>query len=244
MIKIVKLKKVYFNTREKVVFDDFNLQIKKGDSVAILGPNGIGKTTLLRIISGLEEFQSGKIIINDKRPSQAKIGFIPQNYSETLLPWYTNIDNIILPLHISGVKINKTKLIENIENDFNIRLPWNDHPYNLSGGQKQMLSIMRAVINNPDILLMDEPFSSLDISTSIEIQKKLRIISKKKNLTSIFVSHRVEDCLYMSNRILLLKGKPTRVILDVNNSKEADNPGSEELKNNKLINKIIQKISN
>lgn len=187
--------------------------------MAFFGPNGIGKTTLLRMIAGLESFHSGEIVINGKLPSNAKIGYIPQDYTKTLLPWYTVRENIILPLTLNKKATKeKQRIFEKVIDDFSVELPWEAYPYSLSGGQQQMIVILRSIINNPDILLMDEPFSSLDLQTSLKVQKKLLQVLRQKKLTTLFVSHRTEEGLFLSNRILVLRGKPVMIVKDLKNN--------------------------
>lgn len=218
MIVISNLKKSYLNKNKVNIFNNLNLKIKKGDFIAIFGHNGIGKTTLLRVIAGLEEFQSGKITINQKPIKKATIGYIPQDYTRTLFPWYTIEKNLTLPLILSDHNdSHHQQKLRQIMNEFSIKLPLDEYPYNLSGGQQQMAVILRSIINSPDVLLMDEPFSSLDLKTAIDIQKKLLKIWKKRNLTILFVSHRIEEGINLSNKILILKGRPISIIESFNN---------------------------
>lgn len=218
MINIKNLNKSYRNDHQKHIFDNFNLKINSGEFVSIFGSNGVGKTTLLRIVAGLEDVQSGSIVAGKKPITKNKIGYIPQHYTKTLLPWYSVSKNIILPLLISGKSEKQAQqTLQNLAKEFSISLPWDKYPYNLSGGQQQMAVILRSIINQPDLLLMDEPFSSLDIKTSAEIQKKLLEITRKRKLTTLFVSHRIEEGIFLSSRILILKGHPVKIIKDIKN---------------------------
>lgn len=223
------------------MFKNFDLKIEQGDCVALFGPNGIGKTTLLRIIAGLEECESGNISINGKIPSKTSIGYIPQNYSRSLLPWYTVAENITLPLLIAGkTKKMREESLRDIKRNFSVQLPWDNYPTSLSGGQQQLVTIFRSIVNKPDMLLMDEPFSSLDMQTSIEIQEILQKICQEIGLTTVLVSHRINEGLFLSNRILVLKGSPATISLDVINS--ATYPRKHTIKETELYNKILDKV--
>lgn len=243
MITIKNLHKSFLNSTINNLFEGFNFQINDGDFIAIFGSNGIGKTTLLRIVAGLEKFQSGEIQINGKILHKAKIGYIPQDCSKSLLPWYTVKENIILPLSLAGKNAREIQIIfEEMKDKFSIQLPWGDYPYNLSGGQQQMVVIYRSIINDPDILLMDEPFSFLDLQTSLEMQEKLLEICQKKKLTTLFVSHRIEEGLYLSNRILILKGRPATIMKDIKN--DIPLPRKHTIEHPILFNKLLDEISN
>lgn len=242
MITITDLNKSYQNDHQKLIFEDFNLKINSGEFVSIFGSNGVGKTTLLRIISGLENIQSGNIVCDGKPISKNGIGYIPQQYNKTLLPWYSVSKNIILPLLISGKSEQQAKeILQDLAKEFAISLFWNKYPYNLSGGQQQMAVILRSIINNPELLLMDEPFSSLDIKTSVEIQKKLLEITRKRKLTTLFVSHRLEEGIFLSSRILVLKGHPVRIIKDMKN--ELPHPRVNSEKQIQLFNSLKKEVS-
>lgn len=242
MITITDLNKSYQNDHQKLVFENFGLKINSGEFVSIFGSNGVGKTTLLRILAGLENIQSGSILCDGKPIPKNGIGYIPQQYNKTLLPWYSVSKNIILPLIISGRSEQQAKqILQDLSKEFAILLPWNKYPYNLSGGQQQMAVILRSIINNPELLLMDEPFSSLDIKTSVEIQKKLLEITRKRKLTTLFVSHRLEEGIFLSSRILVLKEHPVRIIKDMKN--ELPYPRVNSEKQIELFNSLKKVVS-
>lgn len=242
MITITGLNKSYQNDHQKLIFENFDLKINSGEFVSIFGSNGVGKTTLLRIVAGLENIQSGNILCDGKPILKNGIGYIPQQYSKTLLPWYSVAKNIILPLLIGGKSERQAKqILQDLAKEFAILLPWNKYPYNLSGGQQQMAVILRSIINNPELLLMDEPFSSLDIKTSVEIQKNLLEITRKRKLTTLFVSHRLEEGIFLSSRILVLKEHPVRIIKDIKNELAYPRVNSE--KQVKLFNFLKKEVS-
>lgn len=210
MLKIDNLKKVYDHNGNSVeVFDSFNLEISRGEFVGIFGPNGCGKTTLLNLISGLDKEFSGKIDFDNK----AKTSYIFQNYRESIFPWLTIADNISYPLKLRGLsKKEQSNAAQSICNQFNIKFNLSDYPYTLSGGQQQLVAILRGLITKPDILLFDEPLSSLDYQTTLFMLKKIQEIWQETKTTVIFISHDIDEAITLSQKIILLSNKPTKVI--------------------------------
>jgi NitT/TauT family transport system ATP-binding protein len=197
---------------ERALFRDFSLSIKRSEFVAIFGPNGCGKTTLLNIISGIEEEYSGARAQHPK----LRVSFVFQNYRESLFPWLTVKENIAFPLALLGVVREKQeKAVTDLCNKFSISLDLNAYPYTLSGGQQQLVAILRAVITNPNLLLMDEPFSALDYETTIFLLGKTQEIWKKTGVAIVFVSHEVDDAVLLAERIIVLSKEPTRVVQEV-----------------------------
>lgn len=194
------------------VLNNFSLSVGKGEFLTFFGPNACGKTTLLNIVSGLISSDNGSVLIDGRLPSQAKIGFVFQNYQNSLLPWRTNIDNVALSLEIEGV--SKKQRLENARNflrKFKIDIPEDSYPYQLSGGQQQLLCIARALISDPDVLLMDEPFNQLDFQTRIGMNEKIQDIWMKTGKTIIFVSHDLDEAVLLADRVVLLTERPARI---------------------------------
>ncbi len=201
------------------VIDDFSLIVNKGEFVSIFGPNGCGKTTLLNIIAGLLEMDQGKISVDNKPPHEAHIGYIFQNYRDSLFPWLKNIDNLAFPLELRGItKKEKHKIVTEFMGKLNLEIPLNTYPYQLSGGQQQLLAIARALLFNPDVLLMDEPFGSLDYTTRYYIRDKLLDIWERTKVTILLVSHDIDEAIYLADRVILLTKQPAKIIeiLDAN----------------------------
>ncbi|MGX7132241.1 ABC transporter ATP-binding protein [Enterococcus songbeiensis] len=204
MITISDLKKSYFtSSAQKVIaLDNINLMIEKGEFVSFIGPSGCGKSTLLRIISGLENFQEGKMNFagNNK-------GFVFQD--SALLPWKTVYQNIIFPLEIkqqmTEIYLDNVKgLIELVGLDaFRNALP-----KELSGGMKQRVSIARSLSYNPDVLMMDEPFGALDAMTRDSLNIELRKIWHQSNKTILFVTHDIEEAVFLSTKVVVLSSRP------------------------------------
>jgi NitT/TauT family transport system ATP-binding protein len=192
--------------------EDFSLEINDGEFVCILGPSGCGKTTLLRIIAGLEKNTSGTIMLNGKSivgPGPDR-GLVFQEFA--LFPWRSVRKNIEFGLEIKGLDTAK---IGEISDRFielvGLKGFEEFHPGQLSGGMKQRVGIARALANNPSILLMDEPFGALDAQTRNMMQKELLRIWKETKKTVIFITHSVDEAVYLADRIIVLTGRPGRI---------------------------------
>lgn len=217
MLKIDSLSKV-FNDKRSHILQNFNLEIKDGEFVAILGSNGSGKSTLLNILSGLELADQGSITFDNRKIGKFEVGYIFQNYESSLLPWKTLFENIALPLKFRGFSESEQhQKIKQLVTKYKIKLNLEKYPYEVSGGQQQLTSILQNIIFDPKILLMDESFSSLDASVSLEVQNVLQELwTERKNIV-IFVSHNIDEALYLANRILILKPNPLTVVHDIKN---------------------------
>lgn len=187
--------------------------INPGEFISLVGPSGSGKTTLLRILAGLETATSGAVTIDDheiEKPSR-KVGFVFQE--ATLYPWLTVYENIAL-----GLRLNKEKERLPEVNDYielvGLKGFEKSYPHNLSGGMQQRVNIARALINNPDVLLLDEPFGALDAFTRSKMQSDLIDIWQKRHITMVMVTHDVEEAVFLSNRIFAMTPRPA-IIKDI-----------------------------
>ncbi len=194
------------------LYQNFSLNIPKGHIISIFGPNGCGKSTLINMISGLMDFDAGQVLFDGKTLAQTKIGYVFQNYRDALFPWMNAWDNIAYPLKRMGMGQQKVKervnsLIELFDIKFNLKL----YPYELSGGQQQTISIMRALAPEPEVLFLDEPFSALDFEMTLFIRDKLQEANLKTEVTMLIVSHDLEDAVFLADQILLLTRRPTRI---------------------------------
>lgn len=213
-LRVDSLSKVFHTPNgDTPVLNGLSLTIKAGEVVAIRGDNGSGKTTLLNIIVGVDEAYSGSIQFGDSSKTWPTIGYVQQDYTSSLLPWFNVIENIAIPLRLRGVErqLRQEKVAAILEKlGFNT-LPTDKYPSELSGGQKQRVAIARALIHDPELLLLDEPFSNLDAHSSRDIQETLSRIHAERNLTIIYVSHELDHCIYLADRVLLLHGKPASI---------------------------------
>ena len=197
---------------ELTAIENFNLVVKDEEFVCILGPSGCGKTTILRIIAGLEAKTSGSIRLDDREitgPGQDR-GMVFQEFA--LFPWRTVQKNVEFGLEIKKVpKEERTR----IANDFIILVGLkgfeNSYPYQLSGGMKQRVGIARALANNPEVLLMDEPFGALDAQTRNLMQKELLRIRQQTKKTIVFITHSVDEACFLADRVVVMTGRPGAV---------------------------------
>jgi len=199
------------------LYEDFNLDIPKGRIVSVFGPNGCGKSTLINMIAGLVPMDAGEILFDGKSLRDTKIGYVFQNYREALFPWMRTIDNIAYPLKLAGrTRAEVDRRMAELVASFDVKFDLNRYPYELSGGQQQTASIMRALAPEPEVLFLDEPFSALDFEMTLFIREKLQEVFMRTGTTMLLVSHDLEEAVYLADQVLLLTKRPTRVaeILD------------------------------
>lgn len=200
----------------RALYTDFNVDILKNKITCIFGPNGCGKSTLLNMIAGLIQPDSGEIRIGEAGTQRVKIGYVFQNYREALFPWLRSIDNIEYPLKVEGLpQEERHRRVRELVTSFDIKLDLSKYPYQLSGGQQQLVSIMRSLVTQPEVLFLDEPFSALDYETTLFIRDKLQEIFHASHISMVMVSHDLEEAVYMADRVLLLTKSPTQIADEV-----------------------------
>lgn len=216
MITIDNLSVTYNNFP---ILENINLQLNSGTTCALIGPSGCGKSTLLNILAGLSNNYNGLIKINEQKPSpkQQIIGFIPQNYG--LLPWLTVKENILLGLKIKHLD---KSLPHTLINNLGLTKLLDRYPNRLSGGQQQRVSLARAFSLNADLLLMDEPFSALDAITREEMQDVFINLWQKQQVSTILVTHYVEEALYLGQKIIVMTTNPGTIYKIIDNPLFAD----------------------
>ena len=194
------------------VYGDFSLEIPKHRITTIFGPNGCGKSTIINMVSGLLPMDAGKVTFAGKTLRETVIGYVFQNYREALFPWKRAIDNIKYPLRLAGrSRAECERRAAELVASFDIKFDLNRYPYELSGGQQQLVSIMRALAPHPEVLFLDEPFSALDYEMTLFMRDKLQEIFQATRTTMILVSHDLEEAVYLADQVLLLTRRPTSI---------------------------------
>jgi NitT/TauT family transport system ATP-binding protein len=195
-----------------VIYDNFDLDIPRGELISVFGPNGCGKSTLINMIAGLIPLDAGQILFDGMRLDEIKFGYVFQNYREALFPWMRAFDNISYPLKMMKVPpAERRARTEKLVTHLGIKLDLNLYPYQMSGGQQQLVSIMRALVVEPEILFLDEPFSALDYEMTLFMREQLQRIFMETGTTTVLVSHDLEEAVFLADRVLLLSRHPARV---------------------------------
>jgi len=206
IVEFKNVSKSFINNKGIIkVLDNLSFKIKQGQIVSIVGPSGCGKSTILNIIARLENASEGEVIIN------GEIGYMFQK--DNLLSWRNVYDNITI-----GLEIQRKMNLENKENINRLLKEYNldefkyFYPKQLSGGMKQRVALIRTLALNPDILLLDEPFSALDYQTKLTVQNDIYQIIKKEKKTTILVTHDVTEAISMSDVVIVLSNRPATII--------------------------------
>ncbi|MGE5676666.1 MAG: ABC transporter ATP-binding protein [Pseudomonadota bacterium] len=243
MINIKDLSVMYKGKEEQVLaLDRININIGQGDIYTFIGPSGCGKSTLLHVLAGTHRDYTGCVLIDGAavNPERQRIGLVQQNYG--LLPWKNVYDNALMGLKIKGEK--KEGYEDYIFEKLGLEGMLKRYPKELSGGQKQRVAIARAFILKADLLLMDEPFSALDTITREEMQELFLNIWKENKVTTLFVTHSVDEAIYLGRKIAVMSSSPGKIVEIIENAAF----GLEELRYrdeyhdmSKKIRKIIEK---
>ena len=197
---------------QALVYDNFDLDIPRGKLVSVFGPNGCGKSTLINMIAGLIPTDGGEVLFNGKPLHAIKFGYVFQNYREALFPWLRSFDNIEYPLKLMKLpKAERRARVERLVAHLGVKIDLRKYPYEMSGGQQQLISIMRALVVEPEILFLDEPFSALDYEMTLFMREQLQRIFMETGTTTVLVSHDLEEAVYLADRILLLSRGPAQV---------------------------------
>ena len=207
IIKIKNLKKIYHNKdSETLAVKDFSLTIKEGEFIAIVGPSGCGKSTILSILCNLEEKSGGNIEMKDN----LKIGYMLQQ--DSLFEWRNILDNCLIGLEIKKELNEKTKThVIDMLNNYGLKDFIYNYPDNLSGGMRQRVALIRTLATNPDLLLMDEPFSALDYQSRLAISDDIYKILKKENKTMILVTHDLGEAISMCSKVIVMSNRPSEI---------------------------------
>jgi NitT/TauT family transport system ATP-binding protein len=213
VIQIRNLSKVFEKDKTRVeALSNLNLDVYPGEFFCITGPTGCGKTTLLRIIAGLESQSEGEVLLEGCKVTKpgADRGMVFQEFA--LFPWRTTWKNIEFGLEIKGIHPEERReIVERYVKLIGLQGFENAFPHQLSNGMKQRVAIARALANNPEVLLMDEPFGSLDAQTRNIMQRELLRIWEQTRKTVVFVTHSVDEAIYLADRIAVLTARPGKV---------------------------------
>jgi NitT/TauT family transport system ATP-binding protein len=216
-IQITNLTKTFPTSREKIlVLRNISFQVKAKEFVVILGPSGCGKTTLLRIIAGLTESTSGQVMVDGEPVSSPgkDRGYMFQNFS--LFPWLTVRENIGFGISLRGINgKQRRERVDHYLQVFELAEFGSFHPCQLSGGMQQRVALARTLANDPNILLLDEPFGSLDALTRITIQDFVNKIVNTLDQTILLVTHDVSEAVFLADRVIVLSNRPTQVAAEV-----------------------------
>jgi NitT/TauT family transport system ATP-binding protein len=226
-IRFDKVTKVFgANGAGLTVLDDINLEIAEKEFVAVVGPSGCGKTTCLRIVAGFEQPTSGSVSLNGKavtRPGPDR-AVVFQHFA--LFPWKTVRENLDLGLRNKNfARSKRDDLIEDALRLMNLESHADAFPHQLSGGMQQRVAIARAYVLDPEVLLMDEPFGSLDAQTRVLMQEELVRLARVNPRTVLFITHSVEEAVYLADRVVVMTRRPGRIkeVLDVKSMRNTEN---------------------
>jgi NitT/TauT family transport system ATP-binding protein len=197
------------------VLEDVSLRIEPGEFVALLGPSGCGKSTLLRLVAGLEPPRSGtlredELLIGAPHPSRVVVFQDP-----TLFPWRTVWDNVALGLEAQGILKQHRHRVDDAIAQVGLSAFRNAYPHQLSGGMAQRAALARALVNDPKVLVLDEPLGKLDSLTRITMQAELVSLWQRKRFTALLVTHDAEEALFLANRVIVLSERPARIKADI-----------------------------
>jgi len=204
----------------EAVLDSVSFSLGSDETLAVVGPSGCGKTTLLYLLSGLARADSGAVFLDGKvlNKTSFDISIILQDYG--LLPWQTIIENVALGLKLQGVgKAQRTKRAQEQLAELGISGRDTEYPANLSGGEQQRVAIARAFVGRPRLMLLDEPFSSLDALTRERLQRTLLDVWKKRKVPFVLVTHSLDEAVMLGKRIMVMSSRPARPVAVF------DNPG-------------------
>jgi NitT/TauT family transport system ATP-binding protein len=219
VLEVTGLKKTYAGRgREVEAIRDLTFTVGRGQLVCIVGPSGAGKTTLLRCISGLLDVSGGAVRLDGsvvKGPPRG-MAVVFQEYGRSLFPWMTVRQNVELPLKEKGVaRAERREKVDAALGAVGLADSADAHPWQLSGGMQQRVAIARAVAYEPHVLLMDEPFAAVDAQTRADLEDLVRELWRRLRVTVLFVTHDIDEAVYLGQRVLVLSNRPTVILEDV-----------------------------
>jgi NitT/TauT family transport system ATP-binding protein len=235
MLTIENLGKTYGEGDDAThAIGDISFELAEREFVCVVGPSGCGKTTLLKCMSGLLAPSAGEVRLRD-RPVDGpppEMALVFQEYSRSLLPWMSVRGNVALPLrHKKLAKDERARLVEESVGAVGLEHALDRYPWELSGGMQQRVAIARALAYQPEILLMDEPFASVDAQTRGDLEDLILEVRDRYEMTILFVTHDIDESVYLADRIVVLSPSPTEVreIIDVGLPRPRDQVDTKEL---------------
>lgn len=207
ILEIKNLRKIYHTKKDEILaVDDFSFDLYEGEFVSIVGPSGCGKSTILSILCDLIDYSGGEIKFNN----DSKIGYMLQE--DSLFDFRNILNNCLIGLEINKNLNDETKnYVEKLLKDYGLYEFKDKYPDNLSGGMRQRVALIRTLATNPDILLLDEPFSALDYQTRLAVSDDVYRIIKNEKKSAIMVTHDIAEAVSMSDRIIVLTGRPSKI---------------------------------
>ncbi|WP_427006482.1 ABC transporter ATP-binding protein [Pseudarthrobacter sp. H2] len=219
MLSVRGLKKVYQTDGGDIeAVRNLTFDLRAGELACLVGPSGSGKTTLLKCISGLMAPTEGEVLLDGKRVvgPPKKMAVVFQEYGRSLFPWMRVRDNVELPLKNRGVpKAERDTLVDEALEAVGLSHVPRSYPWQLSGGMQQRVAIARAIAYQPEVLLMDEPFAAVDAQTRADLEDLIRTVWKKLGITVLFVTHDIDESVYLGERVIILSSSPTVVQEDI-----------------------------
>jgi NitT/TauT family transport system ATP-binding protein len=212
VMSLRNLRKVYGSPAgPRIALQDISFDVARGELVCVVGPSGAGKTTLLRCLAGLIAPTSGEALFEGTplRSVPDGIGVVFQDYSRSLFPWLTVTRNIELPLRVRGLRgADRAARVAEVLTSVGLADVGRQYPWQLSGGMQQRVAIARALAYHPDLLLMDEPFASVDAQTRFELEDLLLRVRESSGVTVVFVTHDIDESVYLADRVVVLSRSP------------------------------------
>jgi NitT/TauT family transport system ATP-binding protein len=220
LLSVQGIQKIYSTTGGGGVeaVRDLTFNLHKGEFACLVGPSGSGKTTLLKVISGLMGATKGQVVLDGKVVDgpPRNMALVFQEYGRSLYPWMRVAENVELPLKVAGVgkEERRARVAEALEAVGLAHVP-KSYPWQLSGGMQQRVAIARAVAYQPEVLLMDEPFAAVDAQTRADLEDLVRSVWAKLGLTVLFVTHDIDESVYLGERVIVLSSSPTVILEDL-----------------------------
>jgi NitT/TauT family transport system ATP-binding protein len=235
MLKVTNLRKVYGSGEGATeAIADLSFEVDKGEFVCIVGPSGAGKTTLLKTVSGLMAPTAGEIELAGEKvqgpPEQMALVF--QDYSRSLYPWMKVGENVAFPLRRKKMgKAERKEVVDHAVQSVGLAGSIDKYPWQLSGGMQQRVAIARGLAYQPEVLLMDEPFASVDAQTRADLEDLVLNVRHEYGVTVLFVTHDIDESVYMGDRVVILTGRPARVqeVLSIDLPRPRDQVETKEL---------------